>query len=93
MSFEEITQHVPQLAILRTLAKQHQRDAQYCAVDTWCKQYKPLFIHLVGFECKHEGLPEHVYGCEAYDISYRTIYDSLPPCGLDGKCGDQCGGM
>jgi len=78
MIFEELAAREPRLKTLRDMAELLQLGTNSPAYDptlVWYRAFKPVLVRLVGF-CRHD---DPVLGtCEAYDLAYKTINDTLP---------------
>lgn len=86
MTFEELVKMEPRLGelLLRATTCNH-AGHDFCANEMWYGAIKPRLLRLVGFSCKPGPHCETLSSSESYELAYRTIYDSLPPC--RGRCG------
>lgn len=78
LTFKDLTNIEPRLQYLYLKAKHYKTEAKYCPITTWYRDFKPVLLHLVGFEAQADG--ELIHSCEAWDKAYFTIHDALPSC-------------
>lgn len=77
MTFESLATIEPRLLQLYNEARCIKPEGRnFCANEVWYKQFKPRLLRLVGWEAENPLLAT----AEAYEISYKTIYDALPDC-------------
>lgn len=79
LTFDNLIILEPDLLVLFLAAKRYPRvKGEYCPVNTWYREFKPVLIHLVGW-CAQSDNPI-LHSKQAYDLAYETVDHALPRC-------------
>jgi hypothetical protein len=86
ITFKKLEALEPGLTDLMQKARFIRSDTEYgdCLVSIWYMHFKPRIKYLVGFSARKQS--EVLRSERAYDVAYKTIYNTLVKCGSCEAC-------